>query len=306
MERETTRLRAPIPLPIRVGIGLRRLGKGESFESLGVEFGVGKSTAHAICAEFEELLREILSDFIHFPVHEVDVQSAMKRFKDSFSMEQIIGAIDGCHFEIKAPSVCKEDYFNRKQFSVTMQAVADTSLKFLDITVGYPGSLHDARVFSLSPIFNAISNGIIMTGPTQMISGISVGPLLSGDSAYPLSPFLLTPFCSRTILTRTQKMFNKNFCGLSIIIERAFGLLKNRWRLLLKMNEAELENAVISIVAACVLHNFCILYKDDGEEFNGDPPNNPNPAPAVVIDGAGNGADIRNVLMDHMVQEGII
>ena len=38
MERETTQLRAPIPLPIRVGIGLRRLGKGESFESLGVEF----------------------------------------------------------------------------------------------------------------------------------------------------------------------------------------------------------------------------------------------------------------------------
>ena len=162
MERETTQLRAPIPLPIRVRIGLRRLGKGESFESLGVEFGVGKSTAHAICAEFEELLREILSDFIHFPVHEVDVQSAMKIFKDSFSMEQIIGAIDGCHFEIKAPSICKEDYFNRKHFySVNMQAVADTSLKFLEITVGYPGSLHDILVFSLSPIFDAISNGII-------------------------------------------------------------------------------------------------------------------------------------------------
>ena len=193
----------------------------------------------------------------------------MKRFKDSFSMEQIIGAIVGCHFEIKAPSVCKEDYFNRKQFySVNMQAVADTSLKFLVITVGYPGSLHDARVFSLSPIFNAISNGIIMTGSTQMTSGISVGPLLAGDSAYPLSPFLLTPFCSRRILTRTQKMFNKIFCGLRSIIERAFGLLKNRWRLLLKMNEAELENAVRSIVAACVLHNFCILYKSQIQSKN--------------------------------------
>ena len=74
----------------------------------------------------------------------------------------------------------------------------------------------------------------------------------------------------------------------------------------MKMNEVELENAVRSIVAACVLHNFCILYNDDGEEFNDGPPNNPNPGPSAVIDGAGNGADIRNVLMDHMVQEGII
>ena len=32
----------PIPLPNRIAIGLRHLGKGDSFESLSLQFGVGE------------------------------------------------------------------------------------------------------------------------------------------------------------------------------------------------------------------------------------------------------------------------
>ena len=59
-----------------------------------------------------------------------------------------------------------------------------------------------------------------------------------------------------------------------MVVERAFGLLKNRWRITLKLMEMNLENAVRCITASCVLHNFCIL---NGDEF--DIPNgwsNPN------------------------------
>ena len=79
-----------------------------------------------------------------------EAKRIIMKFEEKYSIPQIIGAIDGCQFEIKAPTENKECYFKRKQcYSVNMQAIADSSLKFLDINVGYTGSLHDARVILL-------------------------------------------------------------------------------------------------------------------------------------------------------------
>ena len=53
--------------------------------------------------------------------------------------------------EINAPSENHEDYFNRKQVcSINLQAIVDADLKFIPTSVGYPGSIHDARVLRLS------------------------------------------------------------------------------------------------------------------------------------------------------------
>ena len=307
MMRQSTQLRDAIPLPIRVAIGLRRLGKGDSFESISVEFGVGESTVHGICTELEDILSKMAPVYIKFPVDQDEAKRIIMKFEEKYSIPQIIGAIDGCQFEIKAPRENKECYFNRKQcYSVNMRAIADSSLKFLDISVGFPGSLHDARVFSLSPIYNIAVDRELMNGPSRQINGISVGPLLAVDSAYPLSSMALKQFSTRRRLTGTQARSNKQFCSLRSVIERAFGLLKNRWRLLFKLNEQQLENVVRSITAACVLHNFCILNDDSGEDFMvEDHPNGLN----LFVDVATNtadGEDIRNAIMDYMVNEELI
>jgi len=66
-------------------------------------------------------------------------------------MPQIVGTIDGCHIEINAPSRNHVDYFNQKQhYSVNLQAIVDSNLNFLHASVGYRGSIHDARVLRLS------------------------------------------------------------------------------------------------------------------------------------------------------------
>ena len=115
------------------------------------------------------------------------MQSIIRTFFENIGIPQITGAIDGCKIECKAPEENKEDYFDRTHsYSVNLQAIVDASPKFLDISEGYPGSLHDARVLELSPFCIVVENGEIMAGPIQRISGVSVGPLLAGDSAYPL------------------------------------------------------------------------------------------------------------------------
>lgn len=65
------------------------------------------------------------------------------------------GAVDGCHIRIKCPGGPDgHNYNNRKLFpSVVLQAVCDHQGRFIDIFVGYPGSVHDARILKNSPIY---------------------------------------------------------------------------------------------------------------------------------------------------------
>jgi hypothetical protein len=66
-----------------------------------------------------------------------------------------VGAIDGCHVRIKTPAgPTGQDYINRKLFpSIQMQAVCNGKGRFLNVFVGYPGSVHDTRVLRNSKIY---------------------------------------------------------------------------------------------------------------------------------------------------------
>ena len=64
------------------------------------------------------------------------------------AIPQVVGAVDGPHIEILAPlSESKLDYFSRKQkYTINSQAVVGSNLMFLDVSTGFPGSVHDARI----------------------------------------------------------------------------------------------------------------------------------------------------------------
>lgn len=134
----------------------------------------------------------------------------MEEFQEMYGIPQIVGAIDECHIEINAPSHVQnhEDYFNRKQYySVNLEAIVDANLKFIHATVGHPDSIHDARVLRLSDLYDFAENEQILSSPVRNISGTDVGPLLAGDSAYPLTTCLMKPFPDRGRLTPKQREF---------------------------------------------------------------------------------------------------
>ena len=53
--------------------------------------------------------------------------------------------------------------------------------------------MHDVRVLRRSTIFQRAEHGDIITQPTINVTGDDIGPYLLGDSAYPLSPWLIKP-----------------------------------------------------------------------------------------------------------------
>ena len=52
--------------------------------------------------------------------------------------------------------------------------------------MGWPGRVHDARVFSRSSVYKRASEGSLFPRMGREINGVSVPILLIGDPAYPL------------------------------------------------------------------------------------------------------------------------
>ena len=85
-----------------------------------------------------------------------------------------------------------------------------------------------------------------------------------GYRAYPLSAWMMKPYAYSPNLTRAEKRFNKKLSSARVSLERAFGLLKARWRCLLKRLDDQIENISEVIIPCFALNNFCQL---ENEEF---------------------------------------
>lgn len=266
LQRQDTRMRAAIPVDKRVATSLWRLATGECYRSCGLMMGVSKPTIVNCCHEFVQELCNLQNEFIQFPSTRAELTKLIEGFSEKSKIPNVVAAIDGSHIPIKAPTINHEDYFNRKHFySYLVQGVVDSTGLFLSVATGFPGSLHDARMLRLSEFNRAADDNIILTEPTLDLQGTVMRPIVVADSAYPLKSWLLPVIKDNGSLTRAKKKFNKELSKARIIAEHAFGILKGRWRVLLKRLDEEQERVPDTIIACCVLHNICVLRRDEYE-----------------------------------------
>ena len=78
----------------------------------------------------------------------------------------------------------------------------------------------------------------------------------------------MKPFKQTATLTESQLRFNRALSQARVVVERAFGILKGRWRCLYKPLEEKTSRVPTTIMACCVLHNICI---DVGDPSAKDP-----------------------------------
>lgn len=139
--------------------------------------------------------------------------------------------------------------------SLTLQAICDADKIFLDVFTGKPSKVHDAHVFKLSFI------------STMLPETCGDEWHILGDAAYPLKKYLITPYRNYGNLTEEQKNFNYNFSACRVKIENAFGLLKTRFRQLIRLDFNTVQRSCKFILACCTLHNLCIHFGDNFDEF---------------------------------------
>lgn len=149
--------REPISVEKQLYVTLWYLGGSDSIIRIADRFGIAESSV-VVCRNriIDTILNNLKSKFINWPHAEV-LEQTIDKFHQRNGFPGVIGALDGTHISIKAPTENPQSYINRKgYYSLQLQAVCDSDMKFLNCFCGYAGSCHDARVLRNSDLWNEL------------------------------------------------------------------------------------------------------------------------------------------------------
>lgn len=175
----------------------------------------------------------------------------------------VVGAIDGTHVEVTPPKKDEQEYLNRHStHSFNVCAVAGPNYMFYYLNSGTPGRSHDSGVLRRTSLWRQWE--VEKYRPFY-------GAVILGDAAYSLTDWMMTPFrhTVNNTLTQAQKHYQLSHAKTRCVVERAFGVLKMRFRALFKSGLRVMGmNYAADIITACViLHNLCIAHKDNLTDF---------------------------------------
>ena len=262
--------REPIGVEKKVVVTLFKLMHGVSIPLVADKAALGKSTVY-------DILRLVcMAISIHFG-HLIAWPAGrrLKRIASAFQAKQwfpnCIGAIDGSHIYIAAPSntIVAADHRNRnKSFSILLQAVVDSKCYFTSINTGPPGSLHDSAHFKSTELYRKVEAGIMggfHDDPLTWEAGLPFPPYILADRGYPLLSWCITPFKRGPMgvpLTREEIWFNRKHSSTRMSVERAFGILKARFKEIGSLSSLKLDFLPTVVHSCCVLHNILLASKD--------------------------------------------
>lgn len=272
---------------------LRFYATGSYQRCVGQEYysGLSQTVVHRCVHEVTMALANISPEFISLPNTLNERNFIKHQIMDRWGFPGVVAIIDGFHVAILKPTVNEHMYINRKGYhSINTQLLCDHKLKIRSIYANYGGSTHDSFIWRTSQA-QQFMNNLYQNGERSW---------LIGDSGYPLQPYLLTPFINPE--NDQERRYNNVLASARNVVERCIGLLKMRFRCILKERSARYKpEFVCELIKACaVLHNMCvdenlIDYDIDFEDDLDNMPNNdPRQRNVDHVEGARRRNDIVN------------
>ena len=204
IRRQDIKFRKAVCPSTKVAILLYYVGSTAECRTTANLFGISKSFVSLCIKEVAlAIIRKLKTSFLLVPKGE-DLKEVMKIYRKKWGFPACAGAIDGTHVPIQAPLENPTDSVNQKSFhSVVMQAYVDARYLFRDVVVGWPGSVHDARVLSNTDLYYRGQQGSLFNDNiTVTLLGREMKPVILGDSAYPLLRWLMKGYPENQHLQR--------------------------------------------------------------------------------------------------------
>jgi hypothetical protein len=155
----------------------------------------------------------------------------------------------------------------------SMQVVVDANMRFMYVGGGLPGTVYDGHSWGRTSFGRRLAAGellpegyyVIVDGGYVVRFGFALNHCAGSQSASPNhfqgDVHMLTPFTKpkNADLHPTERRFNYLHSLTRGAVERALGLLKARFRWMLRgVQFRNAETYVLWFVVCCILHNMCI------------------------------------------------
>jgi hypothetical protein len=280
LEKPNSRGRPLTPVQ-QVCLALNYYGGGHFNRVAALCGGVSQSAAWHAIKRVTNQLADLVGVYIQMPSNE-EMAATARRMEDRFHLEGFALGVDGVVVKFQEaprgipPGTVKRDFWNRKMcHAFNVQVVGTDSGQMCNVNAGFFGSANDSRIWADSLVKEAIES------QNQF--------LVAGDSGYPISQHLITPYRSAEAMADASKrLFNKRLSGLrTVMTENIFGVWKRRFPCLNNLR-CHVDLARKVVYATAVLHNLAIRWADEEVEEDLDDGGVDNDEPA---DPAGDAAE---------------
>ena len=185
----------------------------------------------------------------------------------------MFGSLDCTHTYWKnCPKAWNGSYVGKEDKpSIVLEGICDYNMYFWHVSYGYAGTLNDLSILNLSPFLERLVDGSYDS--LEIEAGVV--PFSIGEESFSKTFFLVDgiyPQYSRFVkgmkepITNIEKQFTSWQEGARKDIERAFGLLKNTWKVLARpfliLNVADIGHRVTTCL---LLHNVLVADRVMGE-----------------------------------------
>ena len=163
-------------------------------------------------------------------------------------------------------------------------ALVDVDYRFIFIDIGIYGSNGDSGIFKNSALGVAFGAKMLDVPPPKRLPGYPEGGALPhcfmADEAFPLRMDLMRPYPhgkKKDRLPYDKSIFNYRLSRARRIVENAFGILAQRFRVFDRRLQIYDHNVIKIVNATCVLHNYLCTARMDVANAMGNL--NPDGAP---------------------------
>lgn len=246
-------------------VSLRRLGceasSGAGVVSAAQLFGIGEGTVVLYTRRCCTALFSLWRDVVKWPTVGERARIKVRLQETEHDLfEDCVGIVDGTFLEFRwkpMDKVTSVQYwsYRKKAYGLQATVICDDQKRITHFTALFPGAVHDARAFKATRLWNH---------PREFLLR---GQFLLGDSAYPLTPWIIVPYKSSQglRLDANHRQFNKALSALRVRIEHTIGQLKARWSFLRcipnrgGLCKEDLRGYYEWIGSAVVLHNLLVI-----------------------------------------------
>lgn len=294
IRRRNTNFRDCISVGERLTVTLRFLATGESFTSLAYLFHMGVSTIRQFIPETCKAIYQVLRDkYMKCPDSAQEWREVASGFETQWNFPNCIGALDGKHINTRPLPGPGSTSDIDKHTSIVLMGLVDSCYRFLYVDVGCNGKISDGGVFHGLTMFDALdTRRANIPGPTPLPGTDQMAPhCIVADKAFPLKDYMMKPYLYRG-LSREQRVFNYRLSRAHGVVENAFGILTNHFRVLkTTINIQDTSKVEDVVLACCALHNF--LCVESGDMYMSDMVDREGPDMTIVPGRWREGTDLK-------------